>query len=83
MTRDGSRNVWWLALPTMGAAWHNNHHHRPMLATNDERWWQVDPTGWLIRLLGAVGLADRIRHRFRRERIAPHANQTIYDRPPS
>ena len=30
--RGGSRNVWWLALPSMGESWHNNHHADPRSA---------------------------------------------------
>jgi len=28
-TGDESRNVFWLAIPTWGEAWHNNHHDSP------------------------------------------------------
>ena len=31
-TDDESRNVFWLALPTFGEAWHNNHHAFPTSA---------------------------------------------------
>ena len=30
-THDESRNLAWLAIPTWGEAWHNNHHAFPML----------------------------------------------------
>lgn len=55
-TRDRSGNVWLLALPTMGGAWHNNHHAFPASATNDHRWWQLDPGAWLIRAAASYGL---------------------------
>ena len=32
-THDESRNLAWLAIPTWGEAWHNNHHAFPTLRT--------------------------------------------------
>jgi stearoyl-CoA desaturase (delta-9 desaturase) len=54
-TRDASGNLWVLALPTLGAAWHNNHHAFPSSASNDFRWWQLDPGAWLIRAAARLG----------------------------
>ena len=33
-TEDKSTNVWWLALPSFGEAWHHNHHAFPRSATH-------------------------------------------------
>jgi stearoyl-CoA desaturase (Delta-9 desaturase) len=55
-TDDESRNVLWLALPTLGEAWHNNHHAFPTSARHGLRWWQLDPSAWLIAALERVGL---------------------------
>src|SRR5699024_12722895 len=30
--RDRSRNVWWLAIPSLGESWHNLHHADPTCA---------------------------------------------------
>lgn len=60
-TRDRSGNVWLLALPTLGGAWHNNHHAYPASATNDFHWWQLDPGAWLIRGGAACGLVWDVR----------------------
>jgi stearoyl-CoA desaturase (delta-9 desaturase) len=60
-THDDSRNFWPLALPTLGGAWHNNHHAFPRSAFNDFTWWQVDPSAWLIRLAAALGLVWDVR----------------------
>ena len=51
-----SRNLLWLALPTLGEAWHNNHHAFPTSARHGLRWWQLDPSAWLIAGLERVGL---------------------------
>jgi len=55
-TADQSRNLLWLALPTLGEAWHNNHHAFPTSARHGLRWWQLDPSAWLIAGLERVGL---------------------------
>jgi stearoyl-CoA desaturase (delta-9 desaturase) len=55
-TRDNSRNNWLLALLTFGEGWHNNHHHFPGSARQGFRWWEVDVTYYLLRLMAAVGL---------------------------
>jgi len=62
-TRDGSRNIAWLALMSAGGGWHNNHHAYPALAHNDQRFWQLDTTAWIIRALGLLGWVDEIRQR--------------------
>lgn len=56
-TGDESRNLLWLALPTLGEAWHNNHHAFPTSARHGLRWWQFDPSGWVIAGLERAGLA--------------------------
>ncbi|MHB1537036.1 MAG: acyl-CoA desaturase [Solirubrobacteraceae bacterium] len=54
---DRSTNVFWLALPSLGEAWHHNHHAFPRSAFHGLRWWELDPSGWLIAVLAKVGLA--------------------------
>jgi stearoyl-CoA desaturase (Delta-9 desaturase) len=56
-TDDESRNLAWLSLVTFGESWHNNHHAFPTSARHGLRWWQVDPSWIVIRLLEATGLA--------------------------
>ena len=55
-TGDESRNLLWLSLPTLGEAWHNNHHAFPTSARHGLRWWQLDPSGWLIAGMERSGL---------------------------
>jgi stearoyl-CoA desaturase (delta-9 desaturase) len=54
---DRSTNVFWLALPSLGEAWHHNHHAFPQSAFHGLRWYEFDPSGWLILALARVGLA--------------------------
>jgi stearoyl-CoA desaturase (delta-9 desaturase) len=56
-TGDESTNVFWLALPSLGEAWHHNHHAFPQSAFHGLRWYEFDPSGWLILALRRVGLA--------------------------
>jgi stearoyl-CoA desaturase (Delta-9 desaturase) len=56
-TDDESTNVFWLALPSLGEAWHHNHHAFPRSAFHGLRWYELDPSGWLILALARVGLA--------------------------
>jgi stearoyl-CoA desaturase (delta-9 desaturase) len=55
-TGDDSRNNWLLALITLGEGWHNNHHHFPGAARQGFRWWEFDPTYYLLRLMSWCGL---------------------------
>jgi stearoyl-CoA desaturase (delta-9 desaturase) len=56
-TDDHSTNVFWLALPSLGEAWHHNHHAFPRSAFHGLRWYELDPSGWLILGLERIGLA--------------------------
>ena len=56
-TSDESRNVFWLALPSFGESWHNNHHAFPTSACHGLDRWQLDPSALVIRGLEACGLA--------------------------
>jgi stearoyl-CoA desaturase (delta-9 desaturase) len=56
-TGDESKNVAWLAIPTWGEAWHNNHHAFPTSYRHGLRRWQIDPAAGVIRALEIVGLA--------------------------
>ncbi len=56
-TSDHSRNLAWLAVPTLGEAWHNNHHAFPTSARHGLGRWQLDPSAALISLLERCGLA--------------------------
>jgi len=55
-TDDESRNVIWLALPTFGEAWHNNHHAFPTSAVHGLRRWELDPSAGVIWALERLGL---------------------------
>jgi stearoyl-CoA desaturase (delta-9 desaturase) len=56
-TGDESRNLAWLAIPTWGEAWHNNHHAFPTSYRHGLRRSQIDISAGIIRLLEMAGLA--------------------------
>jgi stearoyl-CoA desaturase (Delta-9 desaturase) len=81
-TGDQSTNVFWLALPSLGEAWHHNHHAFPQSAFHGLRWYELDPSGWLILALARVGLASdvvRVTPERAREKLAgaPGAQSTV------
>jgi stearoyl-CoA desaturase (Delta-9 desaturase) len=59
---DHSTNVAWLALPSLGEAWHHNHHAFSRSAFHGlrRREAMLDPSGWIIRLMGRSKLAWNI-----------------------
>ncbi|MHC5026599.1 MAG: acyl-CoA desaturase [Planctomycetota bacterium] len=59
-TADGSKNNWWVALISFGEGWHNNHHAQQRSAAHGMRWWELDPTYWVILVMEKVGLAERV-----------------------
>jgi fatty-acid desaturase len=58
---DRARNNWWVALLTWGEGWHNNHHAHDNIAPAGHKWWEVDITYMLIRLMKFVGLAKNVK----------------------
>jgi stearoyl-CoA desaturase (delta-9 desaturase) len=59
-TRDESGNVWWVGLLSLGEGWHNNHHARPSSAMHGWRWYEIDVSGYVIRLMARVGLIRQV-----------------------
>ena len=56
VTGDDSRNNWLLAVFTMGEGWHNNHHAYQSSVRQGFRWWEFDPTYYVLRALSWTGL---------------------------
>jgi stearoyl-CoA desaturase (delta-9 desaturase) len=50
-----------LAFFTFGEGYHNYHHIFEYDYRNGIKWWQFDPTKWLIRGLSFVGLTSQLR----------------------
>ncbi|MEK7834396.1 MAG: acyl-CoA desaturase [Acidobacteriota bacterium] len=74
-TRDGSRNVWWVGLLSLGEGWHNNHHARPASALHGWHWYEIDISGYIIRLLARSGLIWNVVRVF-------HGNSSLSEQSP-
>lgn len=61
VTGDDSRNNWFLALLTLGEGWHNNHHHYQSATAQGWRWYEIDPTYYVLRAMSWVGLVWDLR----------------------
>jgi stearoyl-CoA desaturase (Delta-9 desaturase) len=62
-----ARDSMLVSLLTYGEGYHNFHHHFQNDYRNGIRWYDFDPTKWLIRLLSWLGLARKLK-------IEPEAN---------
>ncbi|WP_436761737.1 acyl-CoA desaturase [Streptosporangium sp. V21-05] len=60
-SRDKSRNVWWLAIPSFGESWHNLHHSDPTCARHGALKGQIDLSAGVIRLFERAGWAYDVR----------------------
>ncbi len=54
VTGDDSRNNWWLALITLGEGWHNNHHAYMSSTRQGFRWWEIDVTYYVLKVLSWI-----------------------------
>ena len=61
VTGDDSRNNLGLALLTMGEGWHNNHHAYQSSARQGFRWWEVDATWYILKLLSRLGIVHDLK----------------------
>jgi len=66
---DKSTNVWWLAPLSLGESWHHNHHAFPRSAVHGLKWWELDISAGIIRVMEKLGLAWNV------IRIAPERQQ--------
>jgi len=48
---DQSTNNWLWAIPSWGESWHNNHHRHPRNYSLGEKWYQIDISAMVIRLI--------------------------------
>jgi len=74
-TRDRSRNVWWLAIPSFGESWHNLHHADPTCARHGVLKGQLDSSARVIRWFEQLGWASNVRwpnqERLAAKRVTP------------
>lgn len=56
LTKDTSKNSFWVAVLTFGEGWHNNHHAHPQSARHGLTWYEVDMNWYAISVLKMLGL---------------------------
>ncbi len=59
-TDNSSRDSWWISLITFGEGYHNYHHAFPRDYRNGSKWYNFDPSKWLIFGLSTVRLAHNL-----------------------
>ncbi len=52
-----AKDHWLVALITFGEGYHNFHHKFPVDYRNGVRWFDFDPSKWLIRIISHLGMA--------------------------
>jgi stearoyl-CoA desaturase (Delta-9 desaturase) len=57
---DSSRDSWWISLVTFGEGYHNYHHTHLRDYRNGPKWYNFDPSKWLIFMLSKLGLASNL-----------------------
>ncbi len=60
-SHDESRNNFIFGVLAFGEGWHNNHHAFPTSARHGLKWWQIDVSYIVIRLMSWVGLVWHVR----------------------
>lgn len=60
-TADTSRNSMLLALITCGEGWHNNHHHFQSSARQGFRWWEIDLSYYMLKILELLRIVSDIK----------------------
>ncbi|WP_433467181.1 acyl-CoA desaturase [Spirillospora sp. CA-128828] len=75
--RDKSRNVWWLAIPSLGESWHNLHHSDPTCARHGVLKGQIDISARIIWAFEKMRLAHDVRWPNRDRLAAKRTKQAV------
>ena len=59
--RDSSRDNWFVSFVTFGEGYHNYHHTYARDYRNGPRWYNFDPSKWMIYTLSLLGFASNLR----------------------
>lgn len=78
-TRDSSRNNWVVGVLALREGWHNNHHAVLSTAYHGFTWWQIDISGYMIRLCALLRLASKVQMPSREARKRQHGRIDVLD----
>jgi stearoyl-CoA desaturase (delta-9 desaturase) len=59
--KNSARDSFTMAILTFGEGYHNYHHYFQVDYRNGVRWYQWDPSKWLIALMAIAGVARRLK----------------------
>lgn len=79
-TDDSSRNNLFLAVLTFGEGWHNNHHRFPNSARQGLKWWEIDISYYVIKLLEKIGLVWGVKSGPSADQIQLALDQAVNER---
>jgi stearoyl-CoA desaturase (delta-9 desaturase) len=60
-THDSSRDSWLISFVSFGEGYHNFHHSYARDFRNGPKWYNFDPSKWIIFSLSMLGLANNLR----------------------
>ena len=60
-TQDSSRDSWLISFVSFGEGYHNYHHTYARDYRNGPKWYNFDPSKWIIYTLSVMGLASNLR----------------------
>jgi stearoyl-CoA desaturase (delta-9 desaturase) len=60
-TQDSSRDSWLISFVSFGEGYHNFHHTYARDFRNGPKWYNFDPSKWIIYTLWTLGLANNLR----------------------
>lgn len=60
-THNSSHDSWWISLISFGEGYHNYHHAYPRDYRNGTRWYNFDPSKWMIYALSHLGITSSLR----------------------
>ena len=59
---DLAKNNWWVALLTWGEGWHNNHHVYAQSVKMGHRWFEIDISYYIIKLLSLLKITKKLKY---------------------
>jgi stearoyl-CoA desaturase (Delta-9 desaturase) len=72
-TDDGSKNTLAVDVLAMGELFQNNHHMHSRNANFAQRWFEMDPTFQIMRVMDAIGIITLLRPKTTEPAVAPVA----------
>jgi len=72
-----AKDSWFMAFLTFGEGYHNFHHFFQTDYRNGIRWFQFDPTKWLINILNWTGFANKLKMTSSEKILAARMNMKL------